>query len=239
VLSFAAEKDLGVLINRPLNAVAGGRLLRLADLAQTEGMDTNEVIETIRQLAKSESRLWRTILPRLDIPEGLRTRVRQQNEIADSLKHYWKNFGSYEGFRQAKDGVFWPRVQGVLDFLEPHGQNDAELGEWLTSHRRRLGQAFEAVGSIYVEEAARVLNRIRYAVDEADPEWKTADTLSQKAIRALRSTAGVSTVLVGMRNVDYVEDVLAELRRPAVQAERRTSWENLRHALAAKGFVHD
>ncbi len=234
VLSFAAGKDLGVLINRPLNAFAGGRLLRLADPAQTERMDTNEVIETIRQLAKSESRLWRTILPRLDIPEGLKNRVKQQNEIADSLKHYWKNFGSYEGFRQAKDGVFLPRVQGVLDFLQPHGQNDPELGEWLTSHSRRLGQAFEAVGSIYVEEAARVLNRIRYAVDEADPDWKQAETLSQKAIRALRSTSGVSSVLVGMRETGYVKDVLAELERPVAQADRRDSWEKLTQALAEK-----
>jgi len=83
------------------------------------------------------------------------------------------------------------------------------------------------VGSIYVEEAARMLNRIRYAVNDADSDWEKPGTLSQKAIRSLRSTAGVSVVLVGMRREAYVEDVLIELKRPMAQKDRRDSWVGL------------
>ena len=223
-LAVAVEKGLGVLINRPLNAFAAGRLLRLADLPQTEGMDTNEVIAKIRQLKKSETRLWRQILPHLGIPGGLKARVKQQNDVGDNLKHYWKNFGSYENFRQAQKGVFWPRVQGVLDFLRPYSKEDEEVARWLADHPACLEEALEAVGSIYVEEADRVLKRIRYAVNDADSEWEQPGTLSQKAIRALRSTTGVSVVLVGMRRQAYVEDVLAELKRPIEQKDRRDSW---------------
>jgi aryl-alcohol dehydrogenase-like predicted oxidoreductase len=129
-LSFAAQKGLGVLTNRPLNAFAAGRLLRLADLPIC------------------------------------------------------------------------------------------------------LEEAFEAVGSIYIEEAAQVLNRIRYAINDADSDWKKQGTLSQKAIRALRSTAGVSVVLVGMRRKAYVEDVLSELKRSLEQKERQGSWERLRQEIA-------
>jgi aryl-alcohol dehydrogenase-like predicted oxidoreductase len=117
-LSFAAQKGLGVIINRPLNAFAAGRLLRLADLPQTQHQDTNEV-----------------------------------------------------------------------------------------------------------------LNRIRYAVNDADPQWEKQGTLSQKAIRALRSTAGVSAVLVGMRRDAYVEDVLSELKKPLEQKDRQGSWARLRQGL--------
>ena len=223
-LAFAVEKGLGVLVNRPLNAFAAGRLLRLADLPQTERMDTNEVIAKIRQLQKSETRLWRQILPRLDIPGGLRARIKNQNEVGDNLKHYWKNFGSYENFRQAQKGVFWPRVQGVIDFLTPHGTEDEELARWLADHPVCLEEALDAVGSIYVEEADRVLKRIRYAVNDADSEWEKSGTLSQKAIRTLRSTSGVSVVLVGMRRQVYVEDVLTELKRPMAQKDRQDSW---------------
>ncbi|MEE4262387.1 MAG: aldo/keto reductase [Desulfobacteraceae bacterium] len=231
-LGFAAQKDLGVLINRPLNAFAGGRLLRLADLPQTERMDTNEVIAKIRQLQKSETRFWRKILPQLDIPDGLKARLKQQNDVGDNLKHYWKNFGSYENFRQAQKGIFRPRVQGVLDFLVPHAQGHEELAGWLTSHPVCLEEACDAVGSIYVEEAARLLNRIRYAVNGADPEWEKTGTLSQKAIRALRSTSGVSVVLVGMRRGAYVEDVLTELKRPLEQKEHLAGWAGLRQGLS-------
>jgi len=229
-LAFAAEKDLGVLINRPLNAFAANRLLRLAELPQTERQDTNEVIAKIRRLQKSETRFWRKIQPHLEIPPGLKARLKQQNEVGDNLKHYWKNFGSYENFRQAAQGMFRPRVQGVLDFLAPYGKDDEELSGWLVDHPERLADALEAVGSIYAEEAARILNRIRYAVNDADAQWEAQGTLSQKAIRALQSTAGVSVVLVGMRRQAYVQDVLCELERPLVQKERRQSWARLRLA---------
>jgi len=231
VLSYAAQKGLGVLTNRPLNAFAAGRLLRLADLPQVVRQDTNEVIKKIRDLAKSETQFWRKILPDLDIPRGLKVRLKQQNEVSDNLKHYWKNFGSYENFRQARKGMFWPRVQGVFDFLEPYAKENEELARWLAHHPVCLEEAFDAVGSIYVEEAARVLNRIRYAVNDADPQWEKLGALSQKAIRALRSTAGVSVVLVGMRSGAYVEDVLTELKQPMEQKDRQASWARLKQGI--------
>jgi aryl-alcohol dehydrogenase-like predicted oxidoreductase len=230
-LAFAAEKDLGVLINRPLNAFAANRLFRLADLPQTERLETNEVIAKIRGLIKSESRLWRKIIPHLDIPRGLRMRIKQQNEVGDHLKHYWKNFGSYENFRQAQKATFWPRVQGVLDFLAPHAADNEDLAQWLDSHPVCLQEALDAVGSVYVEEAERILNRIRYALNAADPQWEKRGTLSQKAIRALRTTAGVSVVLVGMRREAYVQDVLEELKRPLEQKDRQGSWAGLRRSV--------
>ena len=234
-LSFAAEKDLGVLINRPLNAFAEGRLLRLADLQQTQHLDTNEIIARIRGLQKSETRFWRKILPHLDIPQPLKVRVKQQNDVGDNLKHYWKNFGSYENFRQAQKGVFWPRVQGVLDFLAPHADENEDLASWLADHPLRLKEALDAVAAIYVEEAVRRLNRIRYAVNEADPDWEEQGSLSQKSIRALRSTAGVTTVLVGMRRDAYVKDILTELELPLEKIERKASWTRLGQGLS--GYI--
>ena len=233
VLALAAEKNLGVLINRPLNAFAGGRLIRLADMAHGHRMPNSAVIEKIRRLAESETRLWKKILPGLDIPGGLKVRIRQQNEIGGHLKHYWENFGSYENFRQATSGMFWPRVRGVFEFLAPHAEHDPELKQWLESHPILLEEALEAVGSIYAEKSARMLKRISEAVDAADPIWQAGQTLSQKAIRALRATMGVSTVLVGMRRPTYVEDVLDELKRPVVQKNRRQAWSTLTRSVAA------
>jgi aryl-alcohol dehydrogenase-like predicted oxidoreductase len=128
--------------------------------------------------------------------------------------------------------MFQPRVQGVIDFLLPHAEENEALADWLASHRSRLQEAFDAVGSIYAEEAARILNRIRDAVNASDPDWAKGENLGQKAIRALRSTAGVSSVLVGMRRKAYVEDVLEELARPVAPADRLQSWHRLKQKLA-------
>jgi len=114
--------------------------------------------------------------------------------------------------------MFRPRVQGVFDFLAPYGKENEDLARWLADHPI----------CIYAEEAGRVLNRIRYTVNDADPQWGKEGTLSQKAIRALRSTAGVSVVLVGMRREAYVADVLSELKRPLAQKDRRDSWARLK-----------
>jgi aryl-alcohol dehydrogenase-like predicted oxidoreductase len=112
LLEFAREKNLGVLINRPLNAITGDRIVRLAE------------------------------------------------------KHY-----SGEGELQAR--------------------------------------------------------RFRDKVAELDADWRAADTLSQMALRVLRSTAGISSVLMGMRAAGYVDDVLTELRRPCTVDPRVESWQKI------------
>ena len=234
VLQLAAEKDIGVLINRPLNAVYQDHVMRLADVAVKRREDYNTILRKMKDVTKSETRLWRTILPAMDsLPEGIKVRIKQQINVSDTLKHYWRNFGSYERWRQAKNGMMMPRIQGVMDFLQQHRDANPDLASWMTDHSACLNAAFKAVGSIYAEKAALQSQAVRQLVSAADPDWSTEGTLSQKAIRSIRSTTGVATVLVGMRREAYVDDVLLELSRPIESQERRASWSNLRERTAA------
>ncbi|NNF98391.1 MAG: aldo/keto reductase [Desulfobacteraceae bacterium] len=226
-LQFCRENGLGVLTNRPLNAISGSRMMRLTDLKKKRRAAYNEIIADIRRVGKSEKQLWRKILPRLDIGEGLKVRIKQQIAIGDMLTHYWRNFGSYERWRQAKAGMFMPRVQGVLDFLTPHAKGDDELSAWMHTHPQNLDRAYDAVGSVYVEKAVQDIEAIKAKTAAADTDWAGDRPLSQTAIRALRSTAGVSSVLVGMRKTQYVADVLQELRRVTVREDRQAAWERL------------
>ncbi len=119
-----------------------------------------------------------------------------------------------------------------MDFLEPYSSQNEDILNWMTSHRTRIEEAFDAVDSIYAEKAARRVDRIRHAAAAADPDWATGGTLSQKAMRAVRSTPGVTCVLVGMRREEYVADILAELRHPIKQDGRLESWRTLTADLA-------
>jgi len=229
VLSVAREKKLGVLINRPLNAFTDRRMVRLASIEVRSRMDYQAIIHAIKELAQSETRLWRTILPSMEaIPGGLRVRIKQQGCFAETLKHHWRTFGSYERWREAKDGIFLPRIQGVMDFLTPHAEKNSDLAAWIPSHEKTLDRAFRAVASIYADDAVALEKRILSMLTQADDDWSKSGTLRQKAIRALTSTAGVSTVLVGMRKEAYVSDVLAELHHPIKKADRTDSWIRLR-----------
>jgi len=93
------------------------------------------------------------------------------------------------------------------------------------------------LNTIYLNKLIRLSDEnpnaeeIMMAVRETSPEWGKAETLSQMAVRALRTTAGVSSVLVGMRDVKYVRDVEVELQRQAVTANHTAEWQNLRKRL--------
>ncbi len=81
------------------------------------------------------------------------------------------------------------------------------------------------------EEIEKRIETIASALAAADPDWGGDALLSQLAVRALRSTAGISCVLVGMRRTPYVEDILAELATPVARKDRRTSWRKLHQSL--------
>jgi hypothetical protein len=90
---------------------------------------------------------------------------------------------------------------------------------------------FKAVGSLYVSNAGQEADRLKRTVAAADSDWADAAELSRQAVRAIRSTAGISSVLVGMRQTDYVDDVLQELKHPVRVKDRTDSWHRLKRAL--------
>ncbi len=231
LLDVAREKRLGVLINRPLNAFTNKRMVRLASIEVRRRMDYQAIIHAIKALAQSETRLWQKILPAIEaIPLGLRIRIKQQGCFAETLKHHWRTFGAYERWREAKDGIFLPRIQGVMDFLLPHADNNPDLAAWIPAHEKTLDRALRAVASVYADDAVALEKRILNMVAQADGAWDQPGTLSQTAIRALVSTEGVSSVLVGMRKASYVADILSELRHSIQKADRSDSWDRLRRS---------
>jgi aryl-alcohol dehydrogenase-like predicted oxidoreductase len=232
VLSYARTKQLGVLVNRPLNAFCANRLVRLADVEKSGPYTDDDIIQAIGLLNKSEKHLWRKVLPALNLPTPLYQRIKEQAGIGDQLKHYWRNFGNYERWRQFKDGLLWPYMQGVFDFLESYAGQVEALDQWLASHPEKLRTAVRAVGSVYVSGARRQIEAVRRQVDSADRQWEVDGSFSQQALRVVRSTLGVTTVLVGMRRVGYVDDVVEELQRPVSGKPRTASWNRLCNALS-------
>ena len=228
VLEVADDHCLAVMINRPLNAFSGNALVRLAEPAEPERLADHLITERIGAVGVSESRFWRHLLPALEIPDPLKLRLKEQLCIADTLKHYWRNFSSYERWRQTRDGHFYPRIQGVMAFLEPHAATNTELLKWMSTHETVLSKVFEAVGSFYAEMLRRRITELKRALADADSDWAEPGTLSQKAVRALRTTRGISAVLVGMRHPDYVEDILEELRRHFPVTDRKKAWQALK-----------
>jgi aryl-alcohol dehydrogenase-like predicted oxidoreductase len=227
VLQFARDKNLGVLINRPLNAIAQNKLLRLAEVTATGGISDKEIAGFIDRLINSEEMFKHNILPLMALAPATQSQVMEQLATGAVLKQHWQSFGTYERWQELQEYYFLPRVKGVFQFLKEKGNLTEEISSWIHSHQEKLEVLLEAVGSSYREEAAKRCGQIKKGLSSVDTDWSEAETLSQMAIRALRSTAGITTVLVGMRRETYVEDVLEELARPVDNKERTESWHEL------------
>jgi aryl-alcohol dehydrogenase-like predicted oxidoreductase len=227
VVESARDKRLAVLINRPLNAIAGRSMVRLADVDAGPSVGPQEVEQRIREVVRSEEELRQGVLTELSLTASSRDQIMEQAAVGQTLWKHWRNFGAYDRWQELQAYYFSPRVQALVRFLEEHADRSRSVFPWLERHRELVLAAFQAVTSVYRGEAAGRSGLIRSWIASLDPLWGGAKSLSQMAVRALRSTAGITCVLVGMRQERYVEDVLGELGERIEAGERDGSWQAL------------
>ncbi|HIP72868.1 MAG TPA: aldo/keto reductase [Anaerolineae bacterium] len=230
-LQFARRRNLAVLVNRPLNAIWQDDLVRLATVDMPAYPATpEEVLTAVDTLRDLERAFQADILPQLDVDDESRQLLREYLAIGEMLDGRWRGFGAYHNWRDIQTRFILRRAQTAVQFLSERENLPAEALSWLDEYVEAANITLAAVSAYYQEISSRRARRIQEAAVAADADWQ-ADTLSQTAARACRSTAGVTAVLVGMRRQAYVQDVLAELARPVAVKERTSSWRKM------QGFV--
>lgn len=227
VLAYARGKGLAVLVNRPLNAIQGSQLTRLADV-KAEGVAHPDMVKKrIEKVVGEEIRFRTEILRLLEVGEQVEKRLVSIFSAGRLLQWRWQGFGSYHNWNDMQTRYLVPRLQAAVDVFTSEPELPPGVRGWLQNYVEALNQAMAGIDAIYAREGNRQAASLKRQVGAADETWAEGETLSQMAVRALRSTAGVTSVLVGMRRREYVEDVLAELRRPVEVAPREESWEKL------------
>ncbi|MGH9748544.1 MAG: hypothetical protein ACRD6R_01295, partial [Candidatus Polarisedimenticolia bacterium] len=208
-LDTAAAAGVGVLVNRPLNAILGNRLFRLADVraapAPAAGDDPAATLGSLEREFRAD--LAAALEP------GAGHAMDQLFELIGQVSSLSGEIEDFEHWRQIEERYVDPRLRltagAVGAGLRP-GREVAWRGWWdrfvpaLEGLRRRIGG--EAAARSNARTAA-----VTAVVDPLIPAPRRDETLSRKAIGVLLSTPGVSSVLVGMRRPPYVEDVLGVL----------------------------
>lgn len=235
VLAFARDKGLAVLVNRPLNAIVGDSLIRLADVPPPAFPSTPEEVSTaVDTLAESELYFQQLLLPKLELEAATQRPLLEQLAVGRTLQGQWRSLGSLQNWMDVQFRYLIPRAQSALRFLSNRPNSPPEVTDWFEAYVDAVEVASAAISAFYQEEASRKARGISAIVKKTVPEW-SADSLSQTAIRALRSTAGVTSVLVGMRRREYVDDVLAELASPTLQKPRERTWRELESSIMLTG----
>jgi len=227
VLDFADEKGMAVLINRPLNAFYNNTLMRLATISRPEQViSPGEVSTAVDMLVQLEVDFQQNLLSSLSLEGEVHQQLGVLLRVGMALDGRWSGFGSYINWQEILAQHLIPRTQGAVHILSNLPDLPAELREWLDRYVSLFNETIAAIGTIYQDSAATWAELTQQMVGQVESEWQ-ADKLSGTAIRALRSTEGINTVLVGMRQKAYVDDVLAELSVPIMRQKRTKSWQEL------------
>ncbi|MBC9782896.1 aldo/keto reductase [Heliobacterium chlorum] len=229
VLRFAQDTGMAVLTNRPLNAFIGNQLLRLAEVDIEEEKTAEAVKRCLVDLSRLEEHLALQILPVHKMAIGKANDIQAKLSASEMLDEQWLRFTNPIQWEEALARYIVPTIQDGMDLLLTHKwhRRPPEIVEWANEYAEALNKAFETITAVLQARAKEKTTMIKKHLEAVEPDWTGTDTISQTALRVLRSTAGVTTVLVGMRQRQYVDDVLVELNRSVIVKDREATWEQL------------
>jgi hypothetical protein len=222
VLALAAEAGIAVLTNRPLNAYAGGKLIRLADVPTAEAANGLGPDETLGRVAALEEEFRLKIGSRLRVPEGGPPPA-DWFRWADQLRAMSGHLESLDHWRQIEEHMISPAVGQLVQMLDQslHGPIQETWRSWREQYLQALHRLLQAFRARAARQSQAQSNRVTAALNPHLPLARRGESLSRKALWVLVSTPGVSAVLLGMRHPDYVSDGLEVLAWPPLADVRK------------------
>jgi aryl-alcohol dehydrogenase-like predicted oxidoreductase len=222
LLSYAHKHRLGVIIKRPLNALINYKFIRLSSKS-IPSLSKNEINSLIHKLQEMEAKLNQLLENSTAHIEDLS----QEFIFGQELQAHWQEFQEYEQWKNILSQFFLPRIESAVQTLSSNLNNEEVLHNWLHTYLQHLNQTAQAISDYYKSKLTWRALAIQKKAKQADQAWAEAPNLTQMAIRALRTTQGISSILVGMRTEDYVEDIIKELKQHIPIKPRTNSWQNL------------
>ena len=232
VLSLAREKEIAVLVNRPLNAIPGkgGGMIRLAD-PQAEISNTNFEAQQPK-VAALENDYKQVLGPNIPHPEKGASPLEYFN-WAEELKRVRPSVQNLEHWDQIESQTIGPHVNRTFQLLTQHftGRKEEEKiwESWRDKYVPELVSLLKVMRMEAAQKSAKKLSEIGQVIDPLFPEDKRNEPFSRKALWIVASTPGVTSVLNGMRHPVYVDDSLTILQwgplpnpRPIFEALQKT-----------------
>lgn len=221
-LELAIKNDISVIINRPLNAIVDSDIIRLA---------SHEIHAHAPQTATLESRVHSLEVVEHDVLQELiaagnemhRSALSETFRVAGSLFQSWNKFDGLIHWRDVRKSFLDPRLVHAERYLSSGVE---QLSGYLDEVRILL----DDIENVYAVEENNSLEELRLMAAEIF-NLPSDTPLQHIALHAVRCTAGVSAVLVGMRTPEYVRDVLLAIQLPEA-TYRRDKWDQVELHLA-------
>ena len=215
VLQLAEARRIGVLVNRPLNAITPQRMIRLADFPKPPDSGPGNFESRLERLAEKEAEFRRDIAPGLEPVEG-GTQPDSFFRWAETLQKSLEQLDSRNQWHHVMETQIGPQLGGVLRALDQHLHGDAAKAwaSWRGDYLPILDAVLAAVDLEATQKSQARSDRVAAPIRRKLPVKLAGENLSRIALWTLASTPGVSSVLTGMRKTRYVEDATTVLGWP-------------------------
>lgn len=218
-LEFAHDKDLAVLINRPLNAFFDNQLVRLATFAVP--LTDEDPKSLLLKVGAMEE----------DFAENLAPLIKTTAESADADEFFrWGRELSelplkslaVEHWTQLETQVIKPQLEYLTEQLNNyfHGELSATWIAWRDKYHTEMAKLLPAIRYRCASQSQRMSTAVSERLERWLPESIRKESLSRKALQILTLTPGVTCVLNGMRKPEYVDDALGIWKMPSWEVKK-------------------
>ena len=212
-LELAQQENIAVLVNRPLNAIPTkhGGMIRLADPQAERPATTFDVqLPKVRSLEEEYVKDIAPLVPHSD--KGVA--ANEYFKWAEELSQLRPALQNLEHWDQIENQMIAPHANQVFQVLTRQltGEKEAAWDNWRKRYVPEFLTLLRVMRLEAAEKSAKKIHEIRQVVDPLLPESHRNEPFSRKALWALASTPGVTSVLNGIRAQHYVEDSMTIMR---------------------------
>ncbi len=218
VLEAAVALGIGVLVNRPLNAVKNNRMSRLAQYPYDPNLDYQQAVSTAADTLDEIESMLRRALENWGIFSQVEEAVNLDlfYDIAPKLQQFLPRVHNREHWEQITQQYLIPQINAYLRQTaqacpNPH---QAEWAEMLQKYAEGFNTLFTLITGHFNRLESKQVEGIQGAVDGHLSADEKKLTLSQKALNFVTSSSGVSVVLNGMKRHEYVADAMGIMGVP-------------------------
>lgn len=228
-LQLAGENNLGVLVNRPLNAISKNKLIRLADYPVTEDRTEEEVLSLIDDLQKQETTLIEKYINFIGLSASEKKNVVDYISLSTILKSNIRKFDSPGNFNEIKSTYLIPRANFAINEIGKSYPDDEKVVRALRNYAVTTNILLDSIFSNLAKEKNLENENFHKAIDKFTNSEQQKLCLSQKAILLINSIPQISSTLVGMKSPNYVDDVQKSIKSDFIK-EYDNFWHNNGHS---------
>ena len=216
-LQLAGENNLGVLVNRPLNAISKNKLIRLADYPVTEDRNDNEIFSLIDDLNRQEKYLIEKYINYIDASTSEKQNVIDGISMSTTLKSNYRKFINPGNFNEIKSTYLIPRANFAVNEIGKSYPDDENVVRALRNYAVTTNILLDSIFSNLAKNKNLENEIFHKAIDKFTNSEQQKLSLSQKAILLINSVPQISSTLVGMKSINYVEDVQKSIKSELIK----------------------